>query len=128
MVLPSFEREQIYTLVFRDVELEFESVTGVTAQWYSLFRCAVAPENQVSGGDFFVPANVIKKPWSIKIADVPSPFNDWQELKNIVRQDIGCPAATVDGVGYRHHLLDRLDDFMPHGTILPRRAIRCSRS
>jgi hypothetical protein len=100
VVMPSFSGESVNTLVYRTHEVLIEVRCAERSLWYSL-----------DGGDWVPPAVRI---YTKGLDDLPAPLNRWQSLKEAAQSAPTVKVAiidgreynTLDGVGYRHHVVD----------------------
>jgi hypothetical protein len=100
VVLPSFSGESVNTLVYRAREVLIEVRCAERSLWYSL-----------AGGDWIPPAARIQ---TKELDHLPAPLNRWQSLKEAAQSAPTVKVAiidgreygTLDGVGYRHHVVD----------------------
>lgn len=79
MILPSFEPERIYTLLFCRTDVEIESAIGATALWGSLPQyLGVGTEMRLMIANPFHVESVARKRSVLSIGDIPPPLNEWK--------------------------------------------------
>ena len=104
VVMPSFSGESINTFIYRAHEVSIEILQAEHSLWYSL-----------SGGKWIAPA---VKSFTKPLDDLPAPLNRWESLKGVAKSSPtveiaiidGQEYATLDGVSYRHRIMDADSD------------------
>jgi len=100
VVMPAFSGESVNTFVYRAREVSIEVCRAEHSLWYSLY------------GDDWVPP--VARTYTKVLDDLPAPLNRWQSLKESAQSaptiDVaiidGKRCLTLDGVSYRHHVVD----------------------
>ncbi|HEX8913618.1 MAG TPA: hypothetical protein VF796_14765 [Humisphaera sp.] len=108
VVVPSSGGESIYTLVYRANDVEVEARRATHSLWESL---SVPLWRPLIRGDWVAPAAVTR---AMSFYDLSTPLNGWQSVKEAARSAPtvtfaiidGQKCHTLDGVSYRHHVVD----------------------
>lgn len=114
-VLPSFEPEWLYTLVYRQDSLEVSAVVGATSLWASNPQVLMTSVGgrpyqwEVSEADPFDPKAAYRKSATISLtaSECPALLASWAAICDASVQAGDCRTETFDGIGYTHRIANQ---------------------